>query len=268
MFLSHHSGQVRRLVVFIHGFMGKTVTTWLDFPRIDASHPENIWWLESDLLFVGYRSTRDDITGVANRIRQNLDHFYPQPPLDVLTAGGVAARADIASPYEELILVGHSLGGLILRRALCDAAQKWIDNKRAPDLRPILLDAQNRMFSPASAGFRAAGLLGVARAVPIWSAVEMFLRRASAYTDLQPDSTVLREIQRRTIKMEPDKDDDLSALRANIVWASPDNVVIADRYITDFVESSWDGTTHSSLCKPSANGFEMPWTFVRTGNPL
>lgn len=267
IFVSHYDGHVRRLVVFVHGFMGDAVRTWLDFPKIDPTRPENVWWLESDLLFVGYRSTKDDITGVANRIRKHLPDYYPHPPASVLNAQGVAARADVTSPYEELIIVGHSLGGLILRRALSDAAQEWIDRGRASGSRSILLDAQNRMFSPASAGFRAAGFLGVVRGAPFWSAIEMFLRRASAYTDLQPDSAYLQEVKNRTIRLKPNEDAALAALRAKIVWASPDEVVIADRYSTDFVESSWDGKGHIGVCKPALVDYEMPWTFVRTGEP-
>ena len=267
MFVSHYTGHVKRLVVFVHGFMGSAVRTWQEFPQIDSRRAENLWWLESDLLFVGYRSTKDDVTGVANRIRHHLDSFYPGPSHDALTANGWVARNDITSPYEELIVVGHSLGGLILRRALCDAAQDWIDKGRPADARPILLESQNRMFSPASAGFRAAGFLGLLRAAPPWAAIEMFLKRASAFTDLQPDSTVLREVKSRTIELQPHKDRDLSALRAKIVWASPDNVVIAERYGTDFVEWSWDGKDHVSICKPNLPAFRMPWTFVRTGEP-
>lgn len=35
-FVSHHDHPVRRLVVFVHGFRGESVGTWLDFPLIDA----------------------------------------------------------------------------------------------------------------------------------------------------------------------------------------------------------------------------------------
>lgn len=266
LYASTYGGHVKRLVVFVHGFMGSAVETWLDFPDVGKTESPTDWWQESDLLFVGYRSTKDDITGVANRIRQNLPRFYPQPPASLLTLGGKQARSDVSSPYDELVIVGHSLGGLILRRALSDAARQWEDAGRDPAKRPPLLDAKNRLFSPASSGFRAAGLLGLIRAVKVWTAIEMVARRASAYTDLQPESPVLREIKLRTERFAPDKDQTLSALRANIVWASPDNVVIAERYTTDFDDASWDDTTHTSVCKPRVNRFDLPWTFVSTGN--
>lgn len=264
MYVSHYDGHVRRLVVFIHGFIGQTVKTWLDFPSIDPTRPENVWWLESDLLFAGYESTKDTITGVAHRVREHLEEFYPNPARQLLVVNGHQARADVASRYDDLVLVGHSLGGVILRRALSDAAQVWVDEGRPPS-RPILLDARNCMFSPASAGFRAGGFLGLLRAVPLWSGIEMVLRRSSAYTDLQPGSVVLDEIKRRTISFAPNQDPDFAALRANIAWASPDNVVYSERYETDFVDQSWDNTDHQSVCKPRAVLYNRPWAFVRTG---
>jgi hypothetical protein len=54
------------------------------------------------------------------------------------------------------------------------------------------------------------------------------------------------------------------ALRARIAWANPEDVVIPERYDTDFVDETVHGTTHSSVCKPSARN-EAPWRFVETG---
>jgi hypothetical protein len=70
LYVSPSDEPVMGLVVFVHGFGGKTVGTWLDFPVMDLANPENRWWREADLLFVGYESMRDSITAVANR---NID---------------------------------------------------------------------------------------------------------------------------------------------------------------------------------------------------
>jgi hypothetical protein len=70
-----HGQPVRRLVVFVHGFKGRSVKTWLDFPAA-GSRP---WWREADLLFVGYKSLRDNITSVANRLPRELPKVLSQP---------------------------------------------------------------------------------------------------------------------------------------------------------------------------------------------
>jgi hypothetical protein len=265
LYLSPSDEPIERLVVFVHGFGGKAVGTWLDFPAIDLGQAENRWWREADLLFVGYDSTRDSITAVANRIRTELSHFYPKPYQPALDVGGEPLRPDITTGYRELILVGHSLGGVVLRRALCDAAQTWFDDG-CPTEGHILLTAKTRLFSPASAGFRAAGWLGFLRATSAWTAIEAFLRRSSTYTDLQPGSPVLDELRSQTLQLVTDDAGGyMRALRAKIVWANPDDVVIDLRYRTDYVDASWDGFTHTSVCKPRDPQFTRPWQFVQTG---
>lgn len=257
MMVSHSSRPVRRLVVFIHGFNGHVLQTWHDFPA--GTQLEDDWWRDSDLLFVSYRSTRENISAVAHRIRRHIAQFYPSPNAEALGAGGEPPREDVRD-YSELVLVGHSLGGLVVRRAMVDAALESLE----PGMpRSPLLDAQIRLFSPASAGFRASGLLGMVAATPVWAAIEMFVRRSSAYTDLQPGSAVLRDTRERTESLA--QRDEFSNLRAHIIWASPDDVVIAERYHTDFVDDAIDATTHSSICKPKPGFFEAPYAFVQEG---
>jgi hypothetical protein len=252
-----------RLVAFVHGFRGSALSSWRQFPE---SGTEGAWWLTSDMLFVGYDSLKDSIPGVAGRLRRELPALYPTLPSDLIELDGEHARAVSDQPYRELVLVGLSLGGVIVRRALCDVAQKWRDDRmadpRAP--RPALLDARVRLFSPASAGFRAAGWLGLVRASTVWRAANLHLRRSSVYTDLQPGSTFLEETRRRTEKLVEADREGHAALRASILWANPDNVVLAERYDTDPIDEPVDQTTHRSVCKPNAV-YRRPREFVEKG---
>jgi hypothetical protein len=252
----------RRLIVFVHGFRGKAVGSWMDFAH---SHRISHWWRESDLLFAGYDSVRDTITGVAARLRRELPRFYPAPPPSALEAGGVRVRPD-AAPYQELLVIGHSLGGVIVRRAMADVAQDWVDRRevdpQAP--RPALLNAELRLFSPASAGFQAAGPLGVLRASPGWWGINMYLRQSSAYSDLQPGSSVLAAIRDRTEALVTSDAATFQSLRARIVWANPEDVVISERYDSDFVEEVVDDVDHRNVCKPNTS-YPIPWVFVELG---
>lgn len=247
-----------RLVVFVHGFNGKSVNTWLQFPHF----PDNrAWWKTADLLFVQYDSLRENIAGVANRIRQMLPAYYPAPhgSLTSNRPGGAAGQSD----YDELLLVGHSLGGVILRRVMTDIAERWIEaGTQAP--RPALLGGKLRLFSPASAGFLPAGKLGTLQAAAgVWGAVELILRRSSAYNDLLPGSEVLRTIQRRTERLA--EKPGLESLRADVLWANPDNVVTAERYDSDHPDDSAHFSSHTSVCKPLKTYYETPWDFVERG---
>jgi len=263
MYLAHEPPV--RLVVFVHGFAGGTVRSWRQFPD---SGDTNTWWRASDLLFVGYDSLRENITGVAARIRRELPFFYPTPPARLGEIEGIRVRPLEIHDYGELLLVGHSLGAVIIRRLLVDCAQHWRDALRENPTEPMpaILQARTRLFSPASAGFQPANKLGVLWASPGWLGLNMLLRRSSAFSDLQPNSTILVETRRRTEEEVGTGDESADALRAFIAFANPDDVVITERYSTDHVESSIDLTTHRSVCKPNA-AFDNPRRFVETGSP-
>lgn len=160
LYMAHETPD--RLIVFVHGFGGKSTKTWEDFA---SSGKTDSWWRKSDMLFVSYRSTRENINGVANRLRENLPKFYPLPRESAIRKKDAHIRDGGTIPYSELLLVGHSLGGLIIRRAIADAVRDWVLRGSTMD-HPIIFDSKVRLFSPAISGVRFAGLLGIISAMP------------------------------------------------------------------------------------------------------
>lgn len=249
----------RRLIVFIHGWNGRAAKTWGGFQQ----PPSDPWWEAADLLFVNYRSTKESATATADRLRSRINDFYPKPNLGMLIREGVSAREDTSTNYEELILVGHSLGGVVIRRALVDAMDEWRVQGLIPERRPQILDAQQRLFSPASAGFLPRGALAALHVAPIWWVCEMFLVQGGAYLDLKAGSQILESTRRRTESYSPDAPD-ASALAAYILWANPEKVVVPERYDNDARSQTADGRTHRTVCKPEKT-YEMPFSFVQSG---
>lgn len=258
MYVSHSEEPVTTLVVFVHGWRGRPVESWQEFP---AGALTRDWWRHADLLFVGHRSTTETIKGIADRIRREIGNFYPVPNDAALTAGatrdfrGFQARPNSELPYTRLILVGHSMGGVVLRQALSDATRVARDEGSVSPL----LSGRLRLFSPAIGGVRLAGMLG---RVPLLIR-HLLAGSSSGYWDLQVESQTLAELRRWTEELHDGHENE--NLAADIVWANPEDVVVPTEYRCDPVSDSWDGTHHRSVCKPVRGTFERPWEFVESG---
>ncbi|MCP4441463.1 MAG: alpha/beta hydrolase [Aureispira sp.] len=96
-------------VVLVHGLNGELVKTWGSFPDLLHDDPE----LDVSVVSYGYGFFYKPFIG-ANESIHNI-------------AEGLAAEIDLrCSPEDKLILVGHSLGGLIIRKYLLNQYFKEI----------------------------------------------------------------------------------------------------------------------------------------------
>jgi pimeloyl-ACP methyl ester carboxylesterase len=251
-----------RLVVFVHGFWGGPIGTWVQFP--DSGRYDS-WWASSDLLFVGYNSKKDTIAYVSQQLCTHLPRFFPTVPEDLMTIGNVSIRTPTAASYDELILVGHSLGGMVIRRALCDAAWAWEDpsTRALTGTRHPILGARVRLFSPATAGIRLAGIPAM-----VWHALSggplsLVVKRSPAFSELQESSPMVVSTKEETRELRTRHAAAMDALRADVVWA------YRDEFVNDMAypgESSHYilGRDHRSVCKPSAV-YGAPREFVKSG---
>ena len=96
-------------VVFLHGFSGDQAKTWGKFPDWIAADPRVSEW---DLFSIGYTSRLvPDIVGI----------WSADAPLDRLALLLYTATVLPAlKRYRSLAFVGHSMGGLLIQRALLD----------------------------------------------------------------------------------------------------------------------------------------------------
>lgn len=123
-----------RAIVFIHGFSGDLANTWASFPTLIGTEVALNDW---DILSLGYgTSLLPDIRSV----------WSADPDLPIL-AIHLSTRLDMAplAQYRSLALVAHSMGGLVVQRALLDA----------PDLLPRV--AHLVFFGTPSNGLTKAG---------------------------------------------------------------------------------------------------------------
>lgn len=243
----------KRLVVFVHGFGGRAERSWRGFLNARRSSDPQVaaWFAESDLLFAGYRSHQDSIQAVADRLRSRASDYFPERHREA-TEGGASD-----GHYDEILLVAHSLGGVVVRRALID-----LSSSGDSLVRDGLLAQRPRLFSPATGGMRLTGLLGAAKSVPgVWALALFYLSFTSSYSDLQSGAPYLVSLARQTERaatLSPE----VSAFRPLTLWANPEGVVNTIWYDTDPPPVPLAiARDHGAVCKPEPN-YQQPYTIV------
>jgi hypothetical protein len=177
---------------------------------------------------------------------------------------------DRAFRYRELVLVGHSEGGLLLRKAVLEAAQReptlqaFLEENRdrnaAPPLPSGMLMARMRLFAPALGGEMLTGLWGIAASLPVISNV---LVSSAAKRGMSPSSAAVTEARRQTDRYAANVLFD--CFRAHILWAEHDLFIIGEKYERDKQSLNFPtGTTHASICKPTPK-YLLPLGFVELG---
>jgi alpha-beta hydrolase superfamily lysophospholipase len=129
---------MRRLLVLVHGWM-RTPQHYRGLLQAFRGDPD---LADCDLLPWGYRAGRlanTDPAGVAQALASEIN------------------RLDSLYGYHEIFLIGHSVGGVIVRAALLDGMERghaWAipDNKKVR--RIVLLASTNRGFQPPNLVYR------------------------------------------------------------------------------------------------------------------
>src|SRR3954454_20431589 len=167
-------------VIFVHGFKGHPVKTWNKFNDAILAARDGEWNC-SDIYFLGYNSVLSDIGAATGELTDALIRLLPSP--DQSFRGYVTSRAEddrtvireSFADYQHLVLVGHSLGGVLVRNVVRQALKDKLNRIRGEDgmidlnekfpEHSLQLVAQSRvkLFAPAIGGARAAGLMGLGR---------------------------------------------------------------------------------------------------------
>jgi pimeloyl-ACP methyl ester carboxylesterase len=261
--------EVARAVVFIHGFNGDARSTWADFVSVIEQDDLLAWWQPADLFFLHYRwaSVFHELVNNTATVFKFVRAVYPHP--NGLLGASNEFR-DASFRYRELFLVGHSEGGLLVRKAILLAAeqdqdlQDYLDKSRyepaTPPAAEGMLQAKVRLFAPALAGEMLSGIFGILATIPV---VSNALMASPAKREMAPYSAPVTAAREQT--------DDYAAqllfdcFRADIVWAEHDSIVSAEKYRRDRQCLSFPrGTDHISVCKPKRS-YRMPVEFIEKG---
>jgi len=274
-------------VVFVHGFLGDATSTWEHFPYlIDICAGEYPWWNETDAFFYKYRgSHRIPIAVHAEEFLRFLAGIFPFPDerLFIPSSASLERLRPLGFRYRKLVLVGHSEGAVVIRRAVA-AKYKLVRETRPEGPRGTSgdyarisaelragqeqflqanpdLDATVILFAPAHLGASLTGwpglLLGYFRAVRL---LQPLIDSLTGYDDLKKDSPVLSQLQRDTESFATESSF-CRAFRAQSYFGEKDRVVYISEYTTDPKAVIAAGHGHTSICKPTLN-YKEPLSYV------
>ncbi len=105
--ITHRRSEKKLAIIFVHGFGGKAGKTWGEFPQFLLRDARLAEW---DIFSLGYASNLSfDVGGI----------WAADPQIDLLSEFFQTALANYPlGNYAQIVLVAHSMGGLVVQRAL------------------------------------------------------------------------------------------------------------------------------------------------------
>lgn len=225
-----------RLVIFVHGFRGKSTETWAQMHELLPLRAKSAGY---DIVFYGYDSLRVQAMLSAALLGQFIKKF-------ISNKFARPGSADMPTSYDVLI-VAHSLGALISRQTVLNAytvrpRENWVERTR------LLL------FGPAHRGAKILELKkAITNSLGGWSFLSTLATWAAApiLTDLEEESPFVKDLfdgsnkVRKTKKKSPFVAD-------LVVFGENDQVVTAKIFCREEPIEAVPGKGHVDVCKPTA----------------
>jgi pimeloyl-ACP methyl ester carboxylesterase len=227
-----------KALLFVHGFGGSAVTTWLDFPSLLQQSSS---FSGHDLIFYGYDGLRTRARPSADLLIRFLDALFSDPA-GLVTTSLPRVNRPPKFTYKRVVIVAHSLGAVVSRIALVDAIRKRHD--WTSRIRLVL-------FAPAHQGAHILPLATLAMGALRLAPVEAFARyRFQALRDLEENCQTLTQLSEQTRKAIRAGAKNLIAKR--VVHAGQDRIVNVSDFCDDPPPEFIHDASHSSVCKPRA----------------
>jgi pimeloyl-ACP methyl ester carboxylesterase len=241
---------VEKAVVFVHGWGGSASGTWEQFPTALRAMPEAAL---ADAFFLDYPSTTLSVAVCAGELKELLVDLLRAPGAHVVNPSlpEEAPPRPAGWRYRRVLLVAHSMGAVVARRALLDLDRADLTVDEATAVRLLF-------FAPAHLGSSLPLLVASGLGLDWLPGASLVGRALRAHyrslADLEEGSNALRLLSedsrsaraRRAAAQEPDDD-----LRAHVLHARNDKVVVQDRFDEDLDGRPIPHRNHRSACKPS-----------------
>lgn len=261
-------------IVFIHGFGGNATSTWRGFE--DLSSTLKGW----DVFFYGYSSWAGQANSHAEEFRRFISGLFRQPQ---------ATHSELRRRYRHILIVAHSLGAVVTRRALLNAGlleESYLDKVSfvlfAPAHRggteivqtyPKALDALSR-FLDFSPGDVVAGTVGSLGEVSVAKCLRDMVTNSLTLGQLESDTLE----QYRAVKQDDPRAIPRHLVARKVVFGHGEDIVDANRFCFDPVAEFYPtpvkdgffnglkaryvpGYDHLAVCKP-VDSYMLPLSIV------
>jgi len=229
------------LVVFVHGFGGDGIDTWLNFPNLLLTAPKGG---KCDLIFYDYDSLQARAAASAGLLEQFLSKLLFNPANFINeSADGRLRPANFR--YRKILIVAHSLGAIVSRLALLRARRAnltWVRSAKLVLYAPAhtgasALDLAMTMLVGINSNFGAA-------AVPA-----PLLFQFQSLQDLSTGCPTLLRLESDTEELLADPGNKFLIAR-KVVLGEFDRIVNPDAFLDDPNPIVIPELDHSEVCKP------------------
>ena len=233
------------LVVFLHGFRGDSLGTWYDFPFLiqDSKLFKGI-----DVVFYGYDSEHRSVNISADEFGKFVNEITSIPSQVFTQSFNMPIFRDLNFRYKKIIIVAHSLGAIICRRAMLEAyniKQNWINYTG------MLL------FAPAHSGARRLLYMNL-------SIIDIILFPIRYFTitsdELVYNSPIIEALIKDTEKVIA-LGKGFFTIAKVVIWAELERVVYNTKFCNDPKAEIYNNKTHTEVCKPN-NNFLQPFNEI------
>lgn len=246
-------------VVFIHGFGGHPTNTWNEFQHYLLYDK---YFSGDDIFFFTYDSRKVWLSDSAHSLHFLLDILFNHTNklyshlLDIFPDRSGSNLKN----YKKALLVAHSAGAAVLRRALLDQCKheelleqnsptRWVQN------------TNSILFAPAHTGANITALASIAfdklNLGIISPAVLYFL---PVLKDLQPNSKFLTALWNDAEKFTQNNNNKCLCAK-RIIRAMNDKIVERTDFICDLPATDIVEKDHRNVCKPNSY-YETPYNIV------
>jgi pimeloyl-ACP methyl ester carboxylesterase len=235
----------KNLIVFVHGFAGTSTGTWDDFLiRINNRGQKYDY---SDVIFYGYPSLSSQAANHAVDFKEFLlkEAICPWKRNDL-------NKRNISDDfkYKKIVLVAHSLGAVVVRKALFLLKKDGSNSMLLRDIKMVL-------FAPAHYGTlltdqyftKLPELLGIVATLGIL--------HVPVFKNLQTNSSIILNLVAETQKYIESKDGDFTKAD-RVIWAAQERVVVNEFFCDDPEPIVEKETDHTSVCKLKLNTYMFP----------